>query len=411
MSALISTKSPSAPRLAWAGPLPKLRGLSRRHSQPSLKGAKLSHYSTSRKNAAPFPNKLRSSANAIWLARSALRCPHSQNSGDITKLLQSSRSPTWIWPGLMQLRRWNPTDWRAIRLVRVRQSLTLPGMIAMRRCKARSAFSFRRRREASDDLIDRCAFVHREAEAFTALASTVMSLCRRSFLCALVLLPRLLAFRTDAADAFEQYNTRLLAIARSYNQQYADIRKGQRRMAASLANARYAEQQVRQLAALRDRAVAEARLNYQKGRKQTDGPVLAKVVLEPPEGEAGSPPAPAEDPQKAFWAKVAREEAQATEQWAARIEAVEGEQKSFWAGVAARESQESELRSAQFKAAEDGQAAFWARVFPAPSPTAHDRTPVAAARTGPQRIDAEAIVPPKKAAAAFLAARNLAAAN
>lgn len=238
-----------------------------------------------------------------------------------------------------------------------------------------------------------------------------MSLCRRSFLCALVLLPRLLAFRTDAADTFEQYNTRLLEIARSYNQQYAEIRKGQRRMPATLANARYAEQQVRQLATLRDHAVAEARLNFQKGRKQTDGPVLAKVVLEPPEGEAGTPPAPAEDPQKAFWVKVAREEARAAEQWAGRIEVVEGELKNFWAGVAAREPQDNELRAAQFNAAEDGQAAFWARVFPAPSTTAHDRTPVAAARTGPQRIDAEAIVPPKKAAAAFLATRSLAAAN
>ncbi len=178
---------------------------------------------------------------------------------------------------------------------------------------------------------------------------------RRSILFFVLLVPRLLAHGADANGALERYHARLDEIARSYKQEFAEIRKGQRRIGLEKANFRAAQRQIEELGAVRNKALAEARLNYEKELKQTDA-------------------APA--------SKVSREERQ-REFWAARRQIFEDGQKAFWAGLPLRESQYAELLAIRRKEIEEVQTAFWAGLFEKPKTVAQDRPPEATAQRTP----------------------------
>src|ERR1041384_943969 len=89
---------------------------------------------------------------------------------------------------------------------------------------------------------------------------------RRILVLALVLLPRLLAQSAEGSDALERLNARLAEISRSYQEQFAEIRKNER---SDKANIRSAKRQIQQLGMMRTKAIAEAQLRYQKEQKQT----------------------------------------------------------------------------------------------------------------------------------------------
>jgi hypothetical protein len=207
---------------------------------------------------------------------------------------------------------------------------------------------------------------------------------RRGILYLLVLLPRLMAQSAEASDALEHYNARLDAIARSYKQEFAEIRKNQRRIGAEKADFRAAEQKIKELGMMRTAAVAEAKLIYekeQKEQKQTDAGPPARLSREQRQRESLAARRELFDEgQKGFWNRVAREEPRIAELWAARRQAIEERQSAFWAGLPLREAQYVELLASRRQALEEEQTAFWAELFEPPKTIPRDRTRIAATR-------------------------------
>jgi hypothetical protein len=180
--------------------------------------------------------------------------------------------------------------------------------------------------------------------------SSIFMFSWRSVLFAVVLLPRLLVRSADGSDALEHYNRRLDEIARSYKEQFAEIRKSQRRIGSEKVDFRAGEQQIKELGLMRSAAIAEAKLIYkqeQSEQKQTD-------------------PAPV--------AKISREQRQ-REFMAARRQFFEDGQKAFWARVAQEEPNIAELMAARRQRVEEAQAAFWAELFDAPKATSGEHPP------------------------------------
>jgi hypothetical protein len=190
---------------------------------------------------------------------------------------------------------------------------------------------------------------------------------RRSILCALVLLPSVLAHSADASDALDRYNARLDEIARSYKQQFAEIRKSQQRIGAEKVDFRASEKQIEELGIMRSAAIAEAQVTYQKEQKeqkQTDPAPPARISREQQQREimAARRQLFAEG-QKAFWTRVAQEEPKIAEAMAARRRVFEEQQTAFWAGLPLREAQYANLLATRRQTLEGEQTVFWTGLF------------------------------------------------
>jgi hypothetical protein len=210
----------------------------------------------------------------------------------------------------------------------------------------------------------------------------------RSILYALILLPRVLADGADASDALERYNGRLDEISRSYKQKFGEIRKNQRRIGSEKVDFRAGEQQIKELGMMRSAAIAEAKLIYKQGQKQTDPAPVAKPSREERQRVLMAARRQFfEDGQKAFWTRAAQEEPKIAELMAARRQAIEGQQTAFWAGLPFREAQMTEVMAARRQAVEEAQTAFWAGLFEVSRAIPRDQPPVAAGETGARLIE------------------------
>ena len=213
---------------------------------------------------------------------------------------------------------------------------------------------------------------------------------RRRILCAFILLPLLLGCPADASDALDRYDARLQEIARSYHQQFSQIRKNQRRMGSDKANIRSAEKQIQQLAMNRNKAIAAARLILQEDHRQTEAAPPAKVSRDQREREQwAAQQRVVEEEQKLFWTKVARNEPEDAKLWAAKIQTTQEEQTAFWAGVTLNEPRDAKLWAAQIQVVEDGQTEFWAQLFEPPKTISNDRPATTASRSDAQLAEQE----------------------
>ena len=211
---------------------------------------------------------------------------------------------------------------------------------------------------------------------------------RRSILWVFLFLARVLAHGADGREALERYNTRLDEIARSYRQQFAEIRKSQFRIGSEKADFRAGEQQIKGLGMMRSAAIAEAKLTYERELKYTEPAPLAQVSREQRQRELLAARRQLfEAGQKAFWTRVAREEPKVAELMAAQRHAFEEQQAAFWAGLPSRELQQAELMAAGRKAVEEEQSAFWSELFEASKAIPHGSLRMAAAQTGAQRSE------------------------
>lgn len=187
-----------------------------------------------------------------------------------------------------------------------------------------------------------------------------------ALLCA-VLLPRFFTLGAGASDALERYNARLDEIARSYKLQFAEIRKSQRQIGSEKLDFRASQQQLEKLGRLRNVAIAEARLIYereQKGLQQGESAEQPKLSREERQRQVMVARRKLfEDGQKGLWEKVAREEPKLAELWAARLQAVEAQHIAFRDGLPLREAQFLKLMSDRRQAIEGEQTAFWAELF------------------------------------------------
>jgi hypothetical protein len=218
---------------------------------------------------------------------------------------------------------------------------------------------------------------------------------QRSILYILVVLCLVRAHSADGSDALERYNARLGEISRSYNQQFAEIRKNQRAPGSEKATIRSTEQEIEQLGRMRSAAIAEAKLIYDKERqerKRTDVTPPARRSGEQRQQEFWAARLQAvEDGQKAFWDRVARDEPGVAEVRAARLEAIAEQQSVFWAGLPLREAQNAVLMAARRQAVEEAQTAFWAELFEPPvTTTPHERGPISASGKGASDVGKQA---------------------
>ncbi len=196
---------------------------------------------------------------------------------------------------------------------------------------------------------------------------------QRTIFCVLALLSRIVAFGGEDI-ALDRYNARLEEIARSYKQQFTEIRKSQRRIGSAKADFRAAERQIEELGMMRSTAIAEAKLIYQKelkDGKRTD--------------VADAEPVP----------RLSREERQ-RELMAARRRLFEEGQKAFWERVAQEEPKIAELMAARRKAVEEELTAFWAELFEPSKVIGHDRPPTAAIQTAARPVEKQTIPPPQQ---------------
>ncbi len=202
---------------------------------------------------------------------------------------------------------------------------------------------------------------------------------RRRILYALVLLPCLLAHGAAESAALQRYNASRDEIARSYKQQFAEIRKSQLRIGSEKADFRAAEQRIEELGRIRSKAIAEAKLTYQEELRQTDPAPAAKISREQRQREFWAARRQLfEDGQKAFWEGVAREQPKVAELQAERRQSVEKAQTNFWAGLPLKEAHDAELMAARRQAVQKQQTAFWAELFEAPKTIPNDPRPMAA---------------------------------
>lgn len=201
-------------------------------------------------------------------------------------------------------------------------------------------------------------------------------LSRRPIVILLMLIARLLARSAEANGAFDRYNARLDEIARSYKEQFAEIRKNQ---TSELGSAKTAERQLKELGLRRSAAIAEARLLYQKEQKEDDLPAAPNVSFEQRQREflAGQRLL-FEDGQKALWDRLARDEPKNAALWAARMQTVEQGQKAFWDKVAQNEPRAAHLWAQRIKSVEEAQNAFWADVLDAPKSVSQGGPPMVA---------------------------------
>jgi hypothetical protein len=166
-----------------------------------------------------------------------------------------------------------------------------------------------------------------------------------------------------------RYNARLDEIARSYKQQFAEIRKNQRRIGVEKAS-RAAEQRIKELGMARSAAIAEAKLIYEKELKHIDAAPASKLSREEQQRASWAARRQLFDEgQKAFWTRVFQEEPKILELWAAQRQAIDEQQAAFWAGLPLREAQYAELLAARRQAIGEEQIAFWAGLFEAPKQT------------------------------------------
>lgn len=222
----------------------------------------------------------------------------------------------------------------------------------------------------------------------------------RSISLVLILLSRLVAPSARGSDALDRYNSRLDEIARSYKQQFAEIRKSQHRIGSGKTDFRAGEQQIKELGLMRSVAIAEAKLIYQKeqkGEKQTEAVVLKRLSQEEQQREFMAARRKLfEDGQKAFWQRVALEEPKIAELMALRREAFEDQQTAFWAGLPLRETQTAELMAARRKAVGEEQTAFWAGLFEPPKTIPLDRQRIASIQVSTQRVEKQMTSQPQK---------------